>query len=359
MQLWIGIGFLSCYLIFVLHAATSYIKTVNQRWLSAHVAAFKRRIESAGGGVRFDTDGLFTSLDPPRGGIRELLSPANWVGSREIAGWVRLHEAQRLEISTLSDEALEARFARAMGQIDELPMVRQIAWQQRWVALQALPATPSGARRQRWEADASQLLAELFNVRDAAYNQLVSLYGKAAWLLIVSYLAVVVLLLSGFGPVLMAGFLGGLVSRLQRLVYAKGRPTAYGTSWVPLFLAPLLGALVAWGGLQLLALLQSLGIVNLSAVFQPDVSFRLDVAAPVLGIAVLLGFSERFFNQLGSQAESVLSPEAAESASPAAVGSPVKPVEARPAGSPSAAEATTGDPAPEAGRRNGRATTGG
>lgn len=214
MQLWIGIGFLSCYLIFVLHAATSYIKTVNQRWLSAHVAAFKRRIESAGGGVRFDTDGLFTSLDPPRGGIRELLSPANWVGSREIAGWVRLHEAQRLEISTLSDEALEARFARAMGQIDELPMVRQIAWQQRWVALQALPATPSGARRQRWEADASQLLAELFNVRDAAYNQLVSLYGKAAWLLIVSYLAVVVLLLSGFGPVLMAGFLGGLVSRL-------------------------------------------------------------------------------------------------------------------------------------------------
>lgn len=109
----------------------------------------------------------------------------------------------------------------------------------------------------------------------------------------------------------------------------------------------------------MLALLQSLGIVNLSAVFQPDVSFRLDVAAPVLGIAVLLGFSERFFNQLGSQAESVLSPEAAESASPAAVGSPVKPVEARPAGSPSAAEATTGDPAPEAGRRNGRATTGG
>jgi hypothetical protein len=321
---WIGIVVLSLYLLLVLFAATSYIRLANLRWLQAHEDALQGRLAARTG----DQGQLAKCLLAPPESTHpkwDIVNPANWVGSSEIARWVRLHEAQRLEIFTLSDEALFARFARAMGQIDELPAVRQSAWQRQWVALQALSAKegprPSKTSRAKWEAELSQLLAELFNARDSTYNQLVSLYGKAGWLVLVSYLAVITLFFSGFGPVLLAGFLGGLVSRLQRLVYAKGRPTAYGASWVPLFLAPLLGALVAWGGLHLLAVLQSVGIANLQSLIPPNPDFKGAVSASTLGVAVLFGFSERFFNQLGATAESVVSGDKTEQ-SAAAAGSP-------------------------------------
>jgi hypothetical protein len=135
-------------------------------------------------------------------------SPRNWVGSCEIAEWVQLHEAQRLEAWRLPDLAVEARFARAMGQIAELPPVRQNAWQRRWTELQSasrVVARQNGNAAMRWRAELSQLLAELFNARDA-YNQLVSLYGKAGWLVLAAYLPVVALLSAGYGFVLLGGF---------------------------------------------------------------------------------------------------------------------------------------------------------
>jgi hypothetical protein len=250
---------------------------------------------------------------------------------------VRLHEAQRLEIQQLSEAAVRARFARAMGQIDELSAVRQNAWQHRWVDLQN--STRPGAKEeplQTWRHELSQLLAELFNARDSTYNQLVSLYGKAGLLIFAAYLPVLALLCLGYGPVLLAGFLGGLISRMQRLVYATGRPTAYGTSWVPLFLAPLLGALAAWAGLHLLVLMKSLGIVSLDSVLPPGVDLTLAPSASVLGLAVLFGFSERFFNQLGNQAEKIVT-ASQDGGSAAAAGSPTStPAVSRPQPYPAA-----------------------
>jgi hypothetical protein len=218
-----------------------------------------------------------------------------------------------------------------MGQVDELPPSRQSAWQRRWVELErADEATESEQdRAERWRDELSQLLAELFNTRDATYNQLVSLYGKAGWLVIAAYLPVVALLAAGYGPILLAGFVGGLVSRMQRLVYGRGRPTAYGASWVPLFLAPLLGALAAWAGLHLLALLQALSIANLATLLPPGGDVRLSTSAPILGLATLLGFSERLFNQLGDQADKVLAPDS-DGGSPATAGNPTAPVESLP-----------------------------
>lgn len=63
------------------------------------------------------------SLEKPR--RRDLSNLTICVGTREIARWVRLHEARRLEIVRSTDEQLTARFARAMGQIDERPTVRR------------------------------------------------------------------------------------------------------------------------------------------------------------------------------------------------------------------------------------------
>lgn len=118
------------------------------------------------------------------------------------------------------------------------------------------------------------------------------------------------LVILGYGILLVAGAIGGLISRLQRLVYAEGLPTAYGSSWVPLFGAPLLGALAAWGGLHLLTVLRSLGVVDLSALLPESAAgVLLAPTPPVIGLAVLLGLSERVLNQFGKQAEKVLSPD--------------------------------------------------
>jgi hypothetical protein len=332
-QLLSGIAVLLCYLLIVQFTASNYIRQANRRWLEAHVLAFHGRLRSCLG--RAGTEDLKAAIDllvpaPTEdeqrrwAGLGHLLSPSNWIGSCEIARWVRLHEAQRLEIWQMSDTAVQARFARAMGQIDELSAVRQNAWQRRWVDLQnstrgCLQLDHHG--REAWRNELSELLAELFNARDSTYNQLVSLYGKAGWLIFAACLPVAALLVAGYGPVLLAGFLGGLVSRMQRLVYAQGRPTAYGTSWVPLFLAPLLGALASWAGLHLLLLLQALGIVSLTEILVPGSDLRLQPHAAVLGLGVLLGFSERLFNQLGDQADRIVAADQS-TGSAAAAGSP-------------------------------------
>lgn len=118
------------------------------------------------------------------------------------------------------------------------------------------------------------------------------------------------LVVLGAGIVLVAGAIGGLISRLQRIVYAEGLPTAYGSSWVPLFCAPLLGALAAWGGLHLLTVLQSLGAVDLKSLIPtPEAVDALRPAAPLVGVAVLLGLSERILNRFGEQADRILGPE--------------------------------------------------
>jgi hypothetical protein len=327
-QLAVGIAMLLLYLWLVIFAASNYIQAANRRWLEAHEAALLGRLKAAPGVDCAGIEAAVALLLPGTPGSDSrrwgLFSPSQWIGSCEIARWVRLHEAQRLEVQQMSEAAVRARFARAMGQIDELSAIRQNAWQHRWVDLQTSSRGDGRLEDKRlatWRDELSQLLAELFNARDSTYNQLVSLYGKAGLLIFAAYLPVLALLCLGYGPALLAGFLGGLISRMQRLVYAPGRPTAYGTSWVPLFLAPLLGSLAAWAGLHLLVLMKSLGVVSLDDILVPGVNLTLAPSASVLGLAVLFGFSERFFNQLGDQAEKIVTGNQ-EAGSAAAAGSP-------------------------------------
>jgi hypothetical protein len=114
----------------------------------------------------------------------------------------------------------------------------------------------------------------------------------------------------GYGVVLVAGAIGGLVSRMQRLVFSPRIPMTYGSSWAPLFCAPVLGALAAWAGLVLISLLQTTGVLQLTALQTSLESLRAPSAA-VLGTAILLGLSERFLLRLEKQAEAVIDPDRA------------------------------------------------
>ena len=95
---------------------------------------------------------------------------------------------------------------------------------------------------------------------------------------------------------LVLGFLGGALSRLLRVVATKELPTDYGAYWVPLFLAPVLGALGAVGGyLVFWALVeaQALG-EGLKPLLSPPAAY---------GLFVALGFSERLLEGLTKRLE--------------------------------------------------------
>jgi hypothetical protein len=109
---------------------------------------------------------------------------------------------------------------------------------------------------------------------------------------------------------LVAGAIGGLVSRMQRLVFSTRIPVTYGSSWAPLFCAPILGALAAWAGLVLISLLQTAGVLQLTAL-QTSLADLKAPSAAVLGTAILLGVSERFLLRLEKQAEAVIDPNRA------------------------------------------------
>ncbi len=324
-QLIIGFAVLLVYAALVVWSRSVYIARANRVWTDAHGDALTGRRKGPGAPGNDACQDANTSIEPllDKFGEREPASKFRWQftwnGAKEIGDWVRLHEAQRQIIWCWKPASVIARFERAVGQLDELAPDRQVFWQARWQELRTThPWGRDLTDREVWwyKANLIELLAELYNARDAKYSQLASLYGKTAWLVLAAFLPLAALITLGYGVVLLAGAIGGLISRLQQLVYAKGLPTAYGSSWVPLYLAPLLGALAAWAGLTLLALLQALQVVDLRAL-NLSAGFAGLPTTQLLGIAVLLGLSERFLNRIGAQAEEVVGAPASELSSDA------------------------------------------
>ena len=110
------------------------------------------------------------------------------------------------------------------------------------------------------------------------------------------------LVTQGYQDILLAGAVGGILSRLQRELLRRDVPSDYGLSWSVLFLSPVSGALSAWAGLLLLQTLQKFNVIDLKTLL-PD---NVDLTAPtgaILGAAVVFGISERMLDRLVRQAE--------------------------------------------------------
>jgi hypothetical protein len=231
-----------------------------------------------------------------------------WNGSHQIAQWVLIHEAERLALPALGHAELVARLERALGQLSELPQPRREAWED---VIRTLLAAKDEADTERlnraYRAYLDELLGEIYEASNGNATQLSGLYNRATWVILVALLPLAVLAGLGYGVLLVAGAIGGLVSRMQRLVFSTRIPISYGSSWAPLFCAPVLGALAAWAGLVLISLLQTTGVLQLSALQTSLEDLRAPSAA-VLGTAILLGISERFLLRLEKQAEAVIDP---------------------------------------------------
>jgi hypothetical protein len=318
-----GLVLLGVYVLLVVLARWLYIARSNVVWTDAQWRAMTKRLDlqvardpSRNGKASVTGDGLRQRVEEiieqieaesPHSKVSGLVG---WNGSHQIAQWVLMHEAERLVLPMLGHEELVARLERALGQLDELPQHRREAWQD---VIHTLLATKDGGDHERlrrvYQAYLDELLGEIYEASNGKATQLSGLYNRATWVILVALLPLVVLVGLGYGVLLVAGAIGGIVSRMQRLVFSRRIPIAYGSSWAPLFCAPILGALAAWAGLVLISLLQATGVLQLTAIGTSLEALR-DPTSAVLGTAILLGVSERFLLRLEKQAEAVIDPNA-------------------------------------------------
>ena len=307
---------LGIYVVLVILARWIYIARTNVVWTSAQANAMIKRLSLQVPGAP-SSNGKATGSEAA---LQELLEQIKketpeknhtgalgWNGSHQIAQWVLMHEAERLALPALGHAQLVARLERALGQLSELPLPRREAWE---VKIRTLLADRDGADKRKddvYRAYLDELLGGIYEASNGNAIQLAGLYNRATWIILVALLPLAVLAGLGYGVLLVAGAIGGLVSRMQRLVFSTRIPVTYGSSWAPLFCAPILGALAAWAGMVLISLLQTTGVLQLTALQTSLDSLRTPTAA-VLGTGILLGMSERFLLRLEKQAEAVIDP---------------------------------------------------
>jgi hypothetical protein len=320
-----GLVLLGAYVLLVILARWIYIARTNVVWSSAQAEAMTKRLL-----LQVERDPSSNGQAPPRQGtLKQLVDEikkktpqrgytgvVGWNGSHQIAQWVLMHEAERLMLPTLGHEELVARLERALGQLEELPQRRREAWEDVIHTLLATKHAEDERLNRVYRAYLDELLGEIYEASNANATQLSGLYNRATWVILVALLPLAVLAGLGYGVVLVAGAIGGLVSRMQRLVFSKRIPITYGSSWAPLFCAPILGALAAWGGLVLISLLQTAGVLDLTAL-QTSLDDLRAPSSALLGLAILLGTSERFLLQLEKQAEAVVGGGSSDQHAPA------------------------------------------
>jgi len=232
-----GLVLLGVYVVLVILARWIYIARPNVVWTSAQAGAMTKRLSIPGRG----------KCDPPDDGEAPGTQPAvqslikeidehnprkdssglvGWNGSHQIAQWVLMHEAERLALPALDHAQLVARLERALGQLGELAQPRREAWED---VIHSLLAAEDGADNERldqtYRAYLDEILGEIYEASNGNAIQLAGLYNRATWVILAALLPLAVLAGFGYGALLMAGAIGGLVSRMQRLVFSTRIPS--------------------------------------------------------------------------------------------------------------------------------------
>jgi hypothetical protein len=224
-----------------------------------------------------------------------------WNGGAELAAWRLIHDAERLAANAMATPHLKARLQRALGDLSELPPARQKAWKK---PLQEALGHANGDAR----ATLSAFLADLYEARDERFAQVLKLQNMLTFMVFVGLLIGLALAIAGYGPILLAGAVGGLLSRLARVYQGSPKTPDYGLSWATVFPASLFGALSAWAGLHLFAILQSQkifsleGLGTLSQFLTPPIALQKDTV-PLLALGALFGLSERLLDRMVEKTE--------------------------------------------------------
>lgn len=254
-----------------------------------------------------------------------------WTRGQELAGFQNMHEAERQLVALLPLAQVEARMELAEQELRDANTPASVV-----LAEKIKDALSKSADLERLRALLSECLGFLDDRTDQELADLGSLHNKTTWMIGGAVLIIVTLAMALQNAILFAaGGAGGLLSRLSRALKRADVPTDYGASWTSLFLSPMVGALAGWTGILLVVVMTDFDF--LGTVFK-----KVDWCDPwapfALGVAFILGFSERAFDGIISTVEDKFAKkEEAEAKRPPLPGTP----------SPSPLKITTGPALPE------------
>jgi hypothetical protein len=228
--------------------------------------------------------------------------------TKVVAGWREAHALERLLVSDLSKEEAEAQLSATSAALRAVDRPEANALADEIDVLFGKVAKDRTAVVSPFAHQPKVLLAEvlrvLHNETDSAYEDDSGIESKAIDLTLVGLLLIVVAGVTLHRETwLLFGAIGGFVSRLTRLLRARPTLSDYGAAWSSLMLAPVAGALAGWSGMALIATLAQLKVLDANTFgnvwTSPTMPFT-------LGLAFLLGFSERLLTRLVAQGEAAV-----------------------------------------------------
>jgi hypothetical protein len=259
--------------------------------------------------------------DPVRA-IRRLFerwsAPLMWNGSRDLVAWNLVHRVEAEAAARLTGPALVARLMKAQSQIDDLPPAKRAYWSR---VLHDLLEDGQPKDEPLAQAILQSLLSELYDARDTKFTNLATQQNKVTWMVFVGLALMAALVSLGYTDLVLAGAIGGLLSRLQRELVRRDVPSDYGLSWSVLFLSPVTGALSAWAGVLLLVALQDLHVIDLSGLLPAGLDLT-DPPNALLGVGIVFGISERLLDKMVRQATDEIAAKPAADAAAAPVQEP-------------------------------------
>jgi hypothetical protein len=224
-----------------------------------------------------------------------------------LAAWRFLHKAERLAVNIIETPYVAARLRRAQAELRELPEEQQRIWEEtlKEHALHTLQAEQQDKLRaeqqDKLRAYLSEFLANLYGARDNEFARFLKLQSLLSFLVLNGLGLTLALILAGYGPILLAGAVGGLLSRLARVYRGSPETPDYGLAWAQVLPAPLWGSLSAWAGLHLIAILQSQEIVSIKQLGELIPPIPIESGSPLLAIGFLFGFSERLLDSIAEK----------------------------------------------------------
>lgn len=217
-----------------------------------------------------------------------------WSRGRENATWVAIHEIERELAAVLTPPAAVESYLRwTEAELRDIKHCTQTAVADAIaVALRADPPSDPAYRKALLGHGIKLIYAE----RDMAFSSLMEWHNKASWLILAALMSIVFLTGAvGHSVLFLAGAAGGYSSRLMRALKREDVPLDYGASWTTLFLSPIFGALTGWFGIALLTLISRPELNLLGPVFR-IVDWNDPYGPITIGVAFLMGFSERLFD---------------------------------------------------------------
>lgn len=237
-----------------------------------------------------------------------------------LEGWRLAHGTEPMLARNLPSEQIVARLVVLGHELSKSPMEGRAELGRRMLeAVRPVPGEEPTADEATLRALLVEGLSQTYDARDDYFDGIVQENRRSTWLTALG-LAAVAGLAAVFGrpEFLLMGAIGGLFSRLTRILRRRPEPTDYGVSWGPLMLGPVAGALAGWIGILVVAALAAAGIAPLSDNLTPD--WDEAASSRELALAFLLGFSERFLQRiLSSSIERAAPPPEAQ---PVATGGP-------------------------------------